>query len=180
MSQASVCSHTLLCLCPSRPPARQHLPPEFYLGGGCVSTPHTSETPEGWIHVDSLGEGLAEQRPGAGLPQKTFGRLHGGRGSEIMANHNTRPLPGFIALWRLCASTSRCDCSPGSRGTFACGEAVWPLPHALRAGEPLLPVCVAHGPLRPCCLLLGICPIASPEHRQALSSGNSDSALHCL
>ena len=40
--------------------------------------------------------------------------------------------------------------------------------------------CATHGPLRPCCLLLGIRPTFSPEHHQALSSGTLDSALHCL
>ena len=39
---------------------------------------------------------------------------------------------------------------------------------------------VAHGALRPRCLLLGIGPTSSPEPRQAPSSGTSDSALHCL
>ena len=40
--------------------------------------------------------------------------------------------------------------------------------------------CVARGPLRRRCLLLGIRPISLPEHRQALSSRTADSVLHCL
>ena len=31
-------------MCPKCPPARRHLPPEFYLRWGCVSKPHISET----------------------------------------------------------------------------------------------------------------------------------------
>ena len=47
----------------------------------CFKTPHFRQL--------GLGEGLAEQWPGAGLPQKTFMQSHSSRGSEIMANHNT-------------------------------------------------------------------------------------------
>ena len=36
--------------------------------------------------------------------------------------------------------------------------------------------CVAYGPLRPCCQLLGIC--SSPGHYQVLSTGISNSVLH--
>ena len=38
---------------------------------------------------------------------------------------------------------------------------------------------VTQGPLRPCCLLLGIHPNSSLEHHQSPSSETSDSALQC-
>ena len=55
-----------------------------------------------------------------------------------MAEHNIQPVPGFITPWCLCSNMSECGCSPGSVGTFACGETVQPLPNALVGGEPLL------------------------------------------
>ena len=61
----------LPCPCPSYPSTRWHLPPEFYFKWDGVSKAHTSDTPVAWTCADSLGEGLAEQWPGAGLPQKT-------------------------------------------------------------------------------------------------------------
>ena len=110
--QASFHSLLLHCLCPSHQPARWHLLPEFYLRWCRVSKALTSENPAAWPHSDPLGEGLAEQWLGAslpqgmlchhvmaevqrlwtggGLPQKKFMQLHGGRGSEILANHNIR------------------------------------------------------------------------------------------
>ena len=57
-----------------------------------------------------------------------------------MANHSTRLAPGFATLWHLCPNTSKRGCSLGSPGTFARGEAVWPLPNARQAAELLLPV----------------------------------------
>ena len=53
---------------------------------------------------------------------------------------HTQPVPGFIAFWHLCPNTSKRGCSLGSAGTFAYGETIWPLPSALQAGEPLLPM----------------------------------------
>ena len=61
LSQASIPSLPLPSSCPSQPPARWHLPPEFYLRWDCVSELHTSETPVAWTHANCLGEGLAEQ-----------------------------------------------------------------------------------------------------------------------
>ena len=62
------------------------------------------------------------------------------RDSEILANHNTEPASGFIIPWCFCPNTRKRGCSPGSARTFAEGEAIWPLPNALQAGELLLPV----------------------------------------
>ena len=88
-----------------------------------------------------ISDGVVFQNPtGAGLPQKTLLRLHSGRGSEIVANHNTQLVPGFTILWHLCPNTSEHGYSLGFTGTFACGEAVWPLPNALHTGELLLPL----------------------------------------
>ena len=56
-----------------------------------------------------------------------------------MANHNIQSASGFTTLWHLCPNTSKHGCSLGSTGTFACGDAVWPLPNALKAGRLLLP-----------------------------------------
>ena len=47
-------------------------------------------------------------------------------------------VPDFTALWCLCFKISKRGCSPGSAGTFACGEAIGPLPNALLTGELLL------------------------------------------
>ena len=138
MSQASVHSLPLLCSCPNCLPARQHLFSQFNLRWVCVSKPQTSETSVAWTCTDSLGDGLTEQWLRASLPQKMFTQLFSGRGSEIMANHNTQLVPGFTALGHLCPNTNKRGCSIGSPGTFACEEAVWPLPNALQAGELLL------------------------------------------
>ena len=89
---------------------------------GLYSKCHTSDIPRSWTHTDYLGEGLAEQWPSTSLPQKTFVQLCSGRGSEIMANHNTQPLPGFPALWAFCPNTSKHGCFPGSAGIFAYGR----------------------------------------------------------
>ena len=178
MFQVTVHSLPLPCPCPSCPPARQHLPPDFYLRWGCVSKP-ASETPVAWTHADFLGEVLAEQCPHAGLSPKMFLRSHCSRGSEIMADHDTQLAPCFTALWYLCPNTSKHNCYLGSAGTFVCGEVIWPLPNALQVGKLLL-LPVAYGALRLHCLLVGIYPTSSPEHLKALSSETSDSALHCL
>ena len=135
MSQASVQSRSLPCPCPSCQPARWHLPLKFYLRWGCVSKPLTSENPVAWTHANSLGKGLTEKWLGASLPQKMFMPSCSGRGSEITANHNTQLVPGFTALWHLCPNTSKCGCSRGSACTFACAEAIGPLPNALQAGN---------------------------------------------
>ena len=45
----------------------------FSQTGLCFKTPHFTE-PCGLAHTDPLGEGLADQWLGAGLPQKTFTR----------------------------------------------------------------------------------------------------------
>ena len=58
------------------------------------------------------------------------------------------------------------------------GQAIWPLPNALQAGELLLPVW--HMGASNHCLLLGIHPASSAEHHQALNSKASDSVLYCL
>ena len=198
--QASFHSLLLHCLCPSHQPARWHLLPEFYLRWCHVSKALTSENPAAWPHSDPLGEGLAEQWlgaslpqgmlchhvmaeaqrlwTGAGLPQKKFMQLHGGRGSEILANHNTQLASDFTALWCLsqyqqtwllsgvcwdlclwggCMASTKC---PPSRGTAS--------------------PCVAHEPLRPSCLLLGIHPSSLAEHCQVLCSGISYSDLPCI
>ena len=86
------------------------------------------------------GEGLPKQWLGASLPQETFLRSCSGKCSEIMANHNTQPAPGVTTLCCLCPNTRKHVCSLGSPGTFTCEETIWPLPNALQAGEPLLPV----------------------------------------
>ena len=44
-----------------------------------------------------------------------------------MTNHNTQLVPGFTIVWCLCPSTRKCGYSLGSAGTFACGEAIWPV-----------------------------------------------------
>ena len=111
LSQASIYSLLLHCPCP---PVRQHLYPEFYLRWGCVSKPLTSENPVAWIQSNPLGQGLVEQWPGAGLPQRTFMQLCSGRGSEIMAIHNTQMAPGFSTLWHLCSNTNKHGCCLGS------------------------------------------------------------------
>ena len=124
LSHASIHTLSLPCSCPNSPPAKQYLPPEFYLQWGCVSKPHFSETSEAWTHANSLGDRLAEQWLGAHLHQKTFMLSHSNTGSEIMANHNTQLAAGFNVLWRLCPNARKCGCSPGITGTSACGEAI--------------------------------------------------------
>ena len=112
---------------------------QSFISDGVVSKPHASETLAAWTRANSLGEGLTEQRPVPGRPQKTFVRLRGGRGSDYGKPQHTAA-PRFTALCHLSPNTSKRVCPPGSTGTFAHGEAVWPLPNALQAGEPLLPV----------------------------------------
>ena len=68
---------------------------------------------------------------------------HSGSSAGIMVNHNTQLAPDFTTPWCLCSNTNNRGCSLGSARTFACGEALGPLPHALLSGEPLLPVCPA-------------------------------------
>ena len=138
----------LFCLRPLSTPCRYPVPVQaIYLGvtflhifisNGAVSKPYTSETPAAQTHTNCLGEVLAEQWPGAGLPQKTFMTSCRGRRAEIVTNHNTQPVPGFTTLWCPCPNTSKCSCPSGSTETFAQREAVWPLPNALHIGEPLL------------------------------------------
>ena len=96
--------------CPHCLPAKQHLPPEFYLRWGCVSKPHTSETAglgqalTHWGRVSvSSGQGKAcpenmcvivqQQRfRGYGKSQNTAGsRFHSGVFVPIPAN--------VAALW---------------------------------------------------------------------------------
>ena len=97
-----------------------------------------------------------------------FVRLHSGRGSETVVNHNTELIPGFTTLWHLYPYTSKHGVSLGSTGTFACGEAVWPLPNALQAGELLLPcgTWTPQTPLPP----PGDSPYFHNKYHQALSS----------
>ena len=97
-----------------------------------------------------------------------FVRLHSGRGSETVVNHNTELIPGFTTLWHLCPYTSKHGVSLGSTETFACGEAVWPLPNALQAGELLLPcgTWTPQTPLPP----PGDSPYFHIKYHQALSS----------
>ena len=59
---ASTLFMTKLSTCQAAPPSR------VLSQMGYISKPHTSETPEAWTHTDCLGEGLAEQWLGAGLP----------------------------------------------------------------------------------------------------------------
>ena len=75
---------------------------------------------------------------GASPPQKKFTRSCNSSISGIMANHNasgTRLHPQGP-----CSSTSECSCSPRSTAAFAFGGLTQPLPGALPAGEPALPV----------------------------------------
>ena len=137
---SALCSLPTSTLSMSKLSTCQAAPPSRVLSeiGLCLK-PHTSETPVAWTYADCLAEGLAEQWLGASLPQKMFLRSHSGGSSEIMANHNTQLAEDFTALWHFPPNTSKCGCSPGSAGTFACGDAVWPLWNALQAGEPLRP-----------------------------------------
>lgn len=134
--------------------------------------------PCGWTTANSLGEDSAEQCPGAGLPQKTFVQSHSGRGLEIMTNHNAEPPPGFNTLWCLCLNNSKCGCSWGSAGTFAWGEAIWPLPNVLQVGEPLLPVWHTDPSDPAACS----CGFALFPHQSTASHGAPEflSLLHCL
>ena len=45
-----------------------------------------------------------------------------GSDSEIMANHNTQPVPGFMALWRLSPYTSICAALQGPLGPLPQGR----------------------------------------------------------
>ncbi|XP_029782895.1 keratin, type I cuticular Ha3-I-like [Suricata suricatta] len=123
-------------------PARQHLPPEFYLRWASVSKPITSEGSAAWTCSNPLEKGLKEQWlgaslppgnflviallqrlkdcPGAGLPQKKFMQSRGSRASGIMVNHNTQLVPGFSAPWYLCSNASKHGYSLGFTGNFAC------------------------------------------------------------
>ena len=139
LSCASMHSPPPPCPCPTHQPTRQHLTPEFYLRWGCVSKPHTSEISLAWTHSDSLGEGLAEQWPGAACHRKCSW-------DDAVAE--------VQRLWQI-TTHSWCQVSlhsgvfvpvpanvaaPGSTGTFACGETIWPLPNILQVEELLLPM----------------------------------------
>ena len=116
---------------------------------------------------------------GADLPQKTFMRSCSSSGSEILANNSTQPAPAFATLWHP---------GPQYQQTWLLSGVHWDL--CLWRGHMASPKCtpnrgttspcVAHGSLRLCCLLLGICPTSLPQHCQALSSRISDSVLPCL
>ena len=95
-----------------------------------------------------------------------------------MANHNTQLAPGVIAIWCLCPDVSKGGCSPGSAGTFACGEVLWPLPNALQVGELFLPVWYMD-PSDPAACFSGFA-LLRYQATPALCSRTSDSALHCL
>ena len=133
-------SPLLLCSRPSCQPTSRHFPPELYLRWGCVSKPFTSESPVAWTCSDSLGDGLIEQWSAAFLPHRKFVVWQCSRGLEIMIKHNTHLVPGITAPWHFCYNTSKHGCSLGSAGTFAYGEAIWPLPNVLLAEKLPLPV----------------------------------------
>ena len=129
---ASTLSVSRLSTCHVSPPSRASSQMEL-----CFKTPNFRD-PMAWTLTYSLGEGLTEQWPGAGLPQKAFFALVQQQNFRDYGKNNTQPAPGFATLSHLCTNISKCDYSLRSAGTFSCGEYIWSLLNALQVGEPLL------------------------------------------
>ena len=197
MTPASVHSPLLHCPGASCQPARQHLPLEFYLIWGCVSKPLTSESLVARAHSDPLGDDVAKQWPGAGLPPgnvcavvllqsllsdcgqvpacpRESSRDHEAAEVQSLWQNTTHSQGGFTASLFQYQQTWLFS---GVCWDLCLWEALRPLPDAFLAGEPLLPC----GPWTPQTSLPA--PVGSPfppELRQVSSCGVSDSVLPCL
>ena len=159
---------TSTCPRPSCPPARRQLPPEFYLRMGLFQNP-TLQRPLQLGPVPTL-RGRVSLSKG---PRK---RSCDCAAAEVQTTANQAPC--FTALWHLSPNTSKRVCPPGSTGTFAHGEAVWPLPNALQAGEPLLPVSPTD-PSDPAACSWAFTPL---PHRSTVRHRTQElqAPLHCL
>ena len=147
--------------------SRQHLLPEFYLRWGCVSKPHTSYT----TTTTTTTPTPALHRPGATLT--LWGRVSLSNCCVPACPRKHLCDSAVAEVWRLWLIRTHSQ----SQGLLYSGVSV-SVPANVTAlwgpkCSPSKGTTSPRGslrPLRPCCLLLVICPASSPEHHQALSS----------